>query len=329
MITAETLLEMKAEHVVLVSRSGKVKDYEGQNLQHKLDNLLEKNNATVSIQCCDMSNVSDVSSMLSCVRKKHGEIKTIIHASGILRDNNLNKLDAGSIRSSFEPKAASAWWLHKYAYNDNMCNFVVYSSIASLFGNVGQANYSASNSYLDALIRLRRIANLPGLSIQWPAIADVGMAAAMTNDFKMSRNEMLKISQVKNVLKQLIASNIQDSLDFIRESIQAPLPQDLLYLQKFPPRLESFLSSVAKKSANVAPKNLSKTTSTDKSWTMDDVTKEVVNAIRNIIGDGNNEKIDHSLNFMDMGVDSLSIVELSKNLESRFEMKIASTLLFS
>ena len=32
LVTAETLLEVKAEHVVLVSRSGKVKDYEGQNL---------------------------------------------------------------------------------------------------------------------------------------------------------------------------------------------------------------------------------------------------------------------------------------------------------
>merc|ERR1711923_84738 len=108
-----------------------------------------------SIKCCDMSNENDVSCMLSSIREKHDKINTIIHASGVLYDGQLHNLDADSIRSSFGPKAAGAWWLHKYTYYDEIYNFVVFSSIASLFGNVGQANYSASNSYLDALIRLR------------------------------------------------------------------------------------------------------------------------------------------------------------------------------
>ena len=331
LVTAETLFEVKAEHVVLVSRSGKVKDYEGQNLQDKLDKLIEKRDVSVSIKCCDMSNENNVSSMLSSTREECGKINTIIHASGLLYDAKLDKLDADSIRSSFGPKASGAWWLHKHSCQDKICNFVVYSS-TSLFGNCGQANYSASNSYLDALIRLRRISSLPGLSIQWPAIADVRMAAAMASDFKMSLDEMLKIPQVRNVLKQqLMSSNAQGSIE---ESIKSPLPRCLLNLDKYPSRLQLFMSSacntisVENKSSMNLKKTRSKTTSMGKIWTKNAVTKEVENAVRNVIGDNNDEKIDNSLNFMDMGIDSLSIVELSKSLSTKFEIGISSTLLF-
>ena len=32
-------------------------------------------------------------------------------------------------------------------------NFMVFSSVAALFGNIRQANYTASNAYIDTLIR--------------------------------------------------------------------------------------------------------------------------------------------------------------------------------
>ena len=39
LVTAEALLELGADHVILVSRSGKVKDYDGQMLEQRLDRL--------------------------------------------------------------------------------------------------------------------------------------------------------------------------------------------------------------------------------------------------------------------------------------------------
>merc|ERR1711862_1058884 len=124
LVTAEALFEMGAEHIVLVSRSGKVKNYEGQNLQKKLNNLLEHNENIVSIQCCDVANENNVSFLLRTTREKHGKINTIIHASGVLRDAQLHKLDAESIRTSFNTKAAGAWWLHKHTCQEDIRNFV-------------------------------------------------------------------------------------------------------------------------------------------------------------------------------------------------------------
>ena len=173
------MYEIGAKHIVLVSRSGKAKNYAGQDLEERVAKLLELDDGKcVSIECCDMSNEGEVQSLLDRVREKHGSINTIVHASGALHDGLLHNMTPEAVRSSFGPKAAGAWYLHEHTALDDIQHFVLFSSIAAMFGNPGQANYSASNSYLDSLVRLRRNKGLPAASIQWPAIADVGMAAA-------------------------------------------------------------------------------------------------------------------------------------------------------
>jgi acyl carrier protein len=53
------------------------------------------------------------------------------------------------------------------------------SSVASIFGSQGQANHSAANAAMDALMHQRRAAGLPGLSINWGVWAEVGIAAGL------------------------------------------------------------------------------------------------------------------------------------------------------
>ena len=51
LVTAELLFNIGAKHIVLVSRSGKAKYYDGQHLEERLSNLLQLGNGScVSVE---------------------------------------------------------------------------------------------------------------------------------------------------------------------------------------------------------------------------------------------------------------------------------------
>ena len=150
----------------------------------------------------------------------------------MLHDGLLQNMTAEAVQLSFGPKAAGAWYLHQHSAMDDICHFVVFLSIAALFGSLGQTNYSASNSYLDSLVRLRCSKGLSSVSIQWYAIANVGMAAR--NEKRMKQSEQLSLSSMKKVFKQIFIFKVDRE-----DTVRSPLPTALLQRDNFPDKMNS------------------------------------------------------------------------------------------
>ena len=55
---------------------------------------------------------------------------------------------------------------------------VLFSSVGSGLGNVGQASYAASNACLDACAISLRVRGMLACSMQWPIVGGAGMGAA-------------------------------------------------------------------------------------------------------------------------------------------------------
>ena len=64
--------------------------------------------------------------------------------------------------------------------------FVMFSSMASIVGNMGQSSYSACNAFQDSLAQYRRLVlGLPGLAINWGPISGAGVMERETGVAKL------------------------------------------------------------------------------------------------------------------------------------------------
>jgi phthiocerol/phenolphthiocerol synthesis type-I polyketide synthase C len=168
---ARWLVEKGARSLILLSRSGASRDSE------KACAALTAQGATITTVQADVSSQSDISRALDEVRHSLPPLRGVIHAAGVLDDHSFLNLDEESFRQVLAPKVLGAWNLHNLTAGLPLDFFVVFSSVASVLGSPGQANYAAANAFLDGLAHERRARGLPCLSVNWGPWADVGMAA--------------------------------------------------------------------------------------------------------------------------------------------------------
>jgi thioesterase domain-containing protein len=103
----------------------------------------------------------------------------VFHAAGQLRDE-LVALRAPYAESAvIDTKVRGALVLDAVLHDDDAELFVLFSSVSSILGLPGQADYSAANAFLDAfaLARAARRPDRRTLSIDWNAWKGVGMLA--------------------------------------------------------------------------------------------------------------------------------------------------------
>jgi NAD(P)-dependent dehydrogenase (short-subunit alcohol dehydrogenase family) len=107
--------------------------------------------------------------------------KAVFHLTGVSKDVKIADFKGPEdFTAVSDCKALGAWHLSELTRDMDLENFVVVSSIAALVGGLGQASYSASNAFLDALIRYRRSQGLPGTTFNLASLADAGAISAAT-----------------------------------------------------------------------------------------------------------------------------------------------------
>ncbi len=127
---------------------------------------------------CDVADTAALAEVLERARREGGPLRGVFHAAGVLADATLGAMTAQTLRAPREAKVMGAWNLHQLTQGDALDAFVLFSSVASLFGTPGQGNYAAANAFLDALATDRRAAGRAALSINLGPVAEVGLAAA-------------------------------------------------------------------------------------------------------------------------------------------------------
>lgn len=79
-------------------------------------------------------------------------------------------------QAALQPKVQGSWNLHEIL-PANMDFFVMLSSVAGIFGNRGQSNYAAGNTFQDALAAYRTSLGMKATSIDLGSVSNVGWVA--------------------------------------------------------------------------------------------------------------------------------------------------------
>jgi acyl transferase domain-containing protein/acyl carrier protein len=160
-----------ARHLALVGRTGP------SPVAAEAVEELGRAGVEVRILRADVTDEADVARALTEIEETMPPLRGVVHAAGVLDDGTVLHLDRSRLDVVMAPKVAGAWNLHALTAGQTLDFFVLFSSVTSMLGSPGQANYAAGNAFLDALAAHRRALGLSALAIDWGPWREVGMAA--------------------------------------------------------------------------------------------------------------------------------------------------------
>jgi thioesterase domain-containing protein/acyl carrier protein len=125
--------------------------------------------------------VADLVAMRAALARVHarfGVVHGVFHAAGVLKDELIALRTSAAASTVIDAKMKGALVLDALLAGEPLELFVLFSSVSSILGLPGQADYTAANAFLDAFAHARARRG-PGrtLSIDWNGWQEVGMLA--------------------------------------------------------------------------------------------------------------------------------------------------------
>ena len=131
---------------------------------------------TVQVALADVTEGAAIDAMLSRIDATLPPLGGVIHSVGVLSDGALTNQTWEKFEEVLGPNVPGAWHLHRATRDRDLDMFILFSSVAGVMGNPGQANHSAANAFLDQLAGHRRALGLAGQPIAWGAWSGIGEA---------------------------------------------------------------------------------------------------------------------------------------------------------
>jgi 8-amino-7-oxononanoate synthase len=314
---ANWLVEKGAKYLILLGRSQPTE-------AARVDIEELKKSATIQLETIDLTDLSQLQTIITNLSLP---LKGVIHAAGILDDGLLKNLSWQRFQSVLQPKVNGAWALHLATQNLQLDWFVCFSSVVSVLGSAGQANYSAANGFMDSLMHYRRNSGLPGTSINWSIWADDGMAQQLNDKLqeRLSQQGLTAIAPDNGleILEKLLLEdktqsivfpvNWSDFLSYLPSANNNPFFQQFYSNNISPTQTSSFLQQLA---------------NTPKSDRYSIIQQHIQEKAAKVLGFNHPEDVDLQETFADLGMDSLMAVEFENSLKSSFGNQISLSLTF-
>ncbi len=324
LLVAQWMVEKQGiKYLVLISRRNVVTA----GVSHQL-NILEQAGTQVVVGQADVSNAQQMTQVLNGIEKSMPPLRGIIHAAGILDDGVLTSQTWTGFSKVLVPKVQGAWNLHTLTKHLSLDFFVLFSSAASLLGSQAQANHAAANMFLDALAYYRQAQGLAGLSINWGAWSEIGAAARHQAEKLMAMRGIGTIPPQEGL--QIFEHLLSQKSAVQVGSIPIQWPQFLLTPDAASPFFTFFKK--ANYSTSVDKQDLCFTAQLEsvplkKRRTF--LIAQIQSQLASVLGFNQSKPIQIQQGFFEMGMDSLTSVELRNRLQTSLGCSLPSTVLFT
>lgn len=289
-------------------------------LCHKLRMIeqIEALGTTVEVVSADVSDLEQMTAVVSDLKTRYGRINGVIHGAGNAGDGFMLRKDSATFGQVLAPKIRGTWILDHLTRTDRPDFFVLLSSVNAVIGGPGQSDYTAANSYLDAYAAYGSTIGLSVTTINWPAWTEVGMAA----DYGVEGGIFGAIAPTKAIevfaeilrreIKRVIVGELNYNL-IARPEVVLPLALSAELAQAVRNR-QNRLKTVKETTMN-APKAVDVVIKGREEEEYNEVEVAVARIWGEVLG---LDAVDIDANFYDLGGDSILATHLLKALNQNF-----------
>jgi acyl transferase domain-containing protein/surfactin synthase thioesterase subunit/acyl carrier protein len=319
----EWMIRQGARSFALVSRTGEASS----EVSAKIEKYTRQG-CTFNIFCADTGNYHELKAVIDLIDDSMPPLKGVVHAAGVIEAKTLTDLDQKGFLRILNPKVKGAWNLHILTLNKSLDCFIMFSSASTLIGLSGQGSYVAANAFLDTLAQSRKCMGLPGMSINWGVIKDVGMVSNEIDLEKYARAEGFEPVSMRDAIEVFNSiyhsEHTQIGIVKLHAESMATYYSSLAKTQYFKGLLvQDDNTQVLEKKFMLVYSDLQ--SNEEKTIALKQLITQHVSAIVKTPV----SRINPSMTFKGMGIDSLMAIQLRNLLEKSLTLKLSVAMFWT
>ena len=330
---ADWLVQGGARHLVLLGRTGlpERSSWHTSPAKHHLEatiaavEALERAGAAVHLPRADVGDLSQMRAVLEQIRTQGPPLRGIVHAAAEITATTVQAMDLDGLGRGLRAKVSGTWVLHQLTRQMDLDFFVLFSSTTSLLGSRYLAHYAAANQFIDMFAHFRKSLGLPALAVDWgmwdrekkdsslggPSLRQMGLRAMPSADALAALGHLLGTGAAQMAVADIDWSTLKPYYEARRRR----------------PYLEKIEVGARKVQAEAVDQELLNrvelASATQRQKLLVDYLQRQVGKV---LGFDANSAPDAQEGFFELGMDSLTSVELKNRLETALGRSFPTTV---